>query len=227
MKLIADESVRANVQAAVQAAEILVSAISAKGKARLLLSAGNSLSPFFKEFVKRKVPWEKVEMFHTDEYVGICCDHPKSTNRYIRKEFLEVVYPGMEHLIMGFLPAEENVENLNAAFEEEPIDLAIVGFQEDALLAWNTNIGNESNKSYTIVTLDPMDITRQTVDGAAKKDRETYNRVITITDKAFMNCEHIIGLGFTDSKVNSLYAAIEQRGENCSVYYNKANNIKE
>ena len=222
MKLVtAEVPIQPDAQAAKQAAEILIAAINAKGKARLLLSAGDSLRSFFKEFVNQKVPWERVEMFHTDEYVGICCDHPQSTNQYIRKEFLEVVFPGMEHLIMGFLPAGKNVEILTSAFEEEPIDLVIIGFQEDALLAWNTDIGCENKESYTVVTLDSMDINRQMLNGYIKKEQETYKQVITITSKAFMNCEHIIGLGFTGTKVNSLYDTIMQRSENCTVYYNK------
>ena len=52
-----------------QAADVLNAAIEKKGSARLLLSTGASQLEFFKEFVKQKVEWHKVEMFHLDEYV--------------------------------------------------------------------------------------------------------------------------------------------------------------
>lgn len=233
MKLVVAESSMVAVRsAAKQAAEILTEAIRKKGKARLLLSAGDSLRPFFRELVNQKVSWERVEMFHVDEYVGICCDHPQSTNRFIRKEFLEIVFPGMEHLIMGFLPSEKNVENLTVAIKETPIDLAITSFVEDAVLAWNTEMPCV-DEGYTVATLAPADIRRQMMKGYFKNEQDTYSQVITVTSQTIMNCENIISFNFDEKTANEqgrslmntmvkgLYEIVQSH-KNCTVYCSNA-----
>ena len=87
--------------AAVYTARLISEAIAKKGSARILLSTGASQFPFFDEIVKLPVEWDKVEMFHLDEYVGISKDHPASFQRYLKERFVDKVHPGAYHLIDG------------------------------------------------------------------------------------------------------------------------------
>ena len=71
--------------AAEHAASLINAAIAERGSARILLSTGASQFPFFEWFVKEDIAWDKVEMFHLDEYVGIDPEHPASFNKYLRE----------------------------------------------------------------------------------------------------------------------------------------------
>ena len=235
MKLVVTRTpAQAGEQAAKQAADILNAAIREKGKARLLLSTGASQLPFFKEFVKQKVAWERVEMFHLDEYVGICPDHPASFNRYIRREFLEVVFPGMEHLIMGCLPPEKIIEELTQAVKEAPIDLGMIGIGENAHIAFNDPPADfQDTRSYKVVTLAPECIRQQVREGWFKDEKEAYKQAITMTCKEILNCRHIISVvpyavkaqavlnTFTREVTEEVPATLLKTHGDCTVYCDK------
>jgi len=50
---------------------ILHDIIAKKGCARIVLSTGASQFEFLSHFVEMNVEWDKVEMFHLNEYIGL------------------------------------------------------------------------------------------------------------------------------------------------------------
>src|SRR5882757_3838558 len=71
-----DEMVR---DAAIEAADALIAAITARGEANIMLATGNSQLAFLVELVQIPgVAWERVRAFHMDEYVGLPATHSAS-----------------------------------------------------------------------------------------------------------------------------------------------------
>ena len=50
---------------------------------------------------ERGIPWDKLTVFHMDEYIGLSADHPASFRRYIREKIAEVFQPKAVHYING------------------------------------------------------------------------------------------------------------------------------
>jgi 6-phosphogluconolactonase/glucosamine-6-phosphate isomerase/deaminase len=44
-----------------------------------------------KALVAMDIPWEKVDVFHLDEYVGIPVNHKASFRKYLKEKFVEQV----------------------------------------------------------------------------------------------------------------------------------------
>ena len=120
--------------AARQAAERINKCISEKGKARVLFSTGASQFDMFKALVRENVDWEKVAMFHLDEYVNLSPDHPASFRKYLNERFVSKVPLGEVHFVDG---TEGGIAKLNAIVAEEPIDLGMIGVGENAHIAFN------------------------------------------------------------------------------------------
>jgi len=47
----------------------------------------------------RDIAWERVEMFHLDEYIGISGEHPASFRRYLRERLIEKTGIKCYHLL--------------------------------------------------------------------------------------------------------------------------------
>ncbi len=194
MKLIVSETTETMAKlSAKKAGEILNQAIKTKGYARLLLSTGASQFAFFEEFVKQDIAWDKVEMFHLDEYVGISPEHPASFNKYLTERFVKKVPLGKVHLICGLDEPAKTIEKLTALINENEIDLGMIGIGENAHIAFNDPPADfEDTRAYKVVTLAPRCLQQQIGEGWFKTVDETYKQAISMTCSQIMKCKSII-----------------------------------
>ena len=71
--------------AAEAAAAILRSAIAGRGRARMVVSTGNSQLDFIDALVRaRDLDWTAVEALHLDEYAGMAATHPASFRLWLK-----------------------------------------------------------------------------------------------------------------------------------------------
>jgi glucosamine-6-phosphate deaminase len=72
--------------------EILEHAVGESGKASVILAIGNSQPSFYATLRKASgVPWDKVTVFHMDEYLGMSDSHPASFRRYRPEKLVDAV----------------------------------------------------------------------------------------------------------------------------------------
>ena len=125
--------------AAKKAQQILSEAIDKKGFANLILATGNSQLTFLKALRNLgDVDWQKVRIFHMDEYIGINPSHPASFPLFLENHFLQFTKPGHFHPI----PSEtSDVDSACKAYEalirQHPADLVAMGWGENGHIAFN------------------------------------------------------------------------------------------
>lgn len=145
---------QAGLEAARACEVILRDTIAEKGKARIVLSTGASQFEFLSHFVKLNLEWERIEMFHLDEYIALPESHPASFRKYLKERFLKYASVGQAWLINGEGDPEETVKRLNEEIVKAPVDLALIGIGENAHIAFNDPPADFDNDSpYTIVNL--------------------------------------------------------------------------
>lgn len=131
-------SVAAGNAAAGKAAHLIRTAISTRGRARVIGATGNSQIPLVEALVKEKIDWTSVELFHMDEYVGMKPDHPASFQHWIRTRIEEKVHPWRTHYLRGdAADIEAEMRSYAQLLNAEPIDVAFVGFGENGHIAFN------------------------------------------------------------------------------------------
>lgn len=177
-------SAAAGAAAAAKAAQIINSAISRHGRARVIAATGNSQIPLVEELVKQQIDWTAVELFHMDEYAGITPDHPSSFQYWIRTRLADKVRPWKTHYLHGDAPdlqAEMRAyaELLSAA----PIDIAFVGFGENGHIAFNDPpvADFDDPAMLKLITLDPACRRQQAGEGHFKDVDSVPERALTIT----------------------------------------------
>lgn len=125
--------------AAKAAAETLGAAISRQGHANLIVATGNSQLSFYAALrARRDIDWQKVAMFHMDEYVGIAPDHPASFRRYLHERIVDFVSPAAFYGVAGDAPdLEQECRRYAALLRTHPADLCCLGIGENGHLAFN------------------------------------------------------------------------------------------
>jgi glucosamine-6-phosphate deaminase len=125
--------------AAANTATIIRDAVRQNGSARVIVATGNSQLSFVHALAKQQdVPWERVTIFHMDEYVGMAPDHPASFRRWIRERIAEPFHPATVNYLEGDaadLAAE--CRRYEALLRQAPIDLVCLGIGENGHLAFN------------------------------------------------------------------------------------------
>jgi glucosamine-6-phosphate deaminase len=136
---IADSEKAAGVAAASMAAELLVGRVLQDGSASVILATGNSQLAFLEALRgRRDVPWDRITVFHMDEYVGISADHPASFRRYMHERLVDLVQPMAFHPIDGDAP-DLGIELRRYAklIAAAPPALCVMGIGENGHLAFN------------------------------------------------------------------------------------------
>ena len=152
-----DDAAALGAAAGREAAAALRAAVAARGTASYVVATGASQFATLATLVEERVPWERITIFHLDEYAGLDADHPASFRRYLRERLLERLPhpPAAFHGIdAGRDPAAE-CRRLAALVPAGNFDVATIGIGENGHLAFNDPPADfETSLPYIVVRLD-------------------------------------------------------------------------
>lgn len=137
-------------------AELIQKAIQNQGFANIILATGTSQFETLKQLLAEDIDWNRVTVFHLDEYIGIPITHPASFRKYLLERFF-IQIPELKsyHLIDGEIDPEKECERLSTLIQKYPIDVAFVGIGENGHLAFNDPPADfETENPYLVVGLD-------------------------------------------------------------------------
>lgn len=197
MKIYVDESAAALGQrAADETARRICEAVEERGECRLLLSTGASQFPLFDALtVKKYVPWNRVVMFHLDEFVDMEDSHPASFRRYLRERFIDRVHPGAYHLVSGEGDVQANIAALTVELRRAPVDIALIGIGENGHIAFNDPPADfDSREAYRVVTLEERCRRQQLGEGWFASLDEVPMRAVSMTVYQIMQSRAILSV---------------------------------
>lgn len=198
-------------QAALASQKILLEAIEKQGSARIVLSTGASQFEFFEHFIKLDIPWNKIEMFHLDEYIGLPETHPASFRKYLKERFLAFVDVKEAYLVNGEVDPQEELQRLNAEVTKAPIDLALIGIGENAHIAFNDPPADFNNEDpFIIVNLDDACKQQQVGEGWFATIADVPKRAITMTVQQILKSKNIITVSPHQAKATAIYNTLNR-----------------
>lgn len=220
-----------------RAEEILLCSLEKSGSASIILATGTSQLETLRYLTRSdKIKWEKVSIFHLDEYIGIPETHPASFRKYIKDNFLSGVKRVKEIFFItgdAVEPKQECVR-LNKIISNYSIDIALVGIGENGHLAFNDPPANfDTDEPFIVVELDERCRQQQVGEGWFNKLEDVPNRAISMSIKQIMKSRYIVVSVPEKRKADACMAAIEgkvtpycpasilQLHENCYVYLDK------
>ena len=199
--------------AAAYAAQFLKDAISRQGRAVFIAATGASQFDFLAALTSDpEIDWSKTVMFHLDEYVGIPASHPASFRRYLTERIIQIVRPGVVHLIQGDL-ADLNHEclRLEGLLKENPPDLAMVGIGENGHLAFNDPPADfETDQAYLVVNLDEACRRQQLGEGWFTSLDEVPRQAISMSIRQILKAQAIVCTVPDSRKAQAVYNCLTQ-----------------
>jgi glucosamine-6-phosphate deaminase len=195
--------------AAEQAARVLREAVAANGEARAMFATGNSQLAFVGALPREDVPWDRVTVFHMDEYVGVGPDHPAGFQRWIR-ERVGVFHPRAAHYLDGRADPGEECRRYAERMADGPLDLCCLGIGENGHLAFNDpGIADFTDPlDVKVVTLDG-DCRRQQVDEGHFPDLDSVPaQAMTVTIPALLRAATVLAIVPEARKAAPVHAAL-------------------
>ncbi|MEF2246366.1 glucosamine-6-phosphate deaminase [Paenibacillus sp. IITD108] len=198
----ADQS---GLEAARESARLINEAISVNGTARIVLSTGASQFEFLEHFVKMDIAWEKVEMFHLDEYIALSEEHPASFRKYLKERFLQHVNVGKYWLVDGEGDTAAVLNNLNQEISKSPIDLALIGIGENAHIAFNDPPADfNDDRPFKVVDLSETCKMQQVGEGWFATMEDVPKQAISMSVQQILKSRNIISVVPRQSKARAI-----------------------
>jgi glucosamine-6-phosphate deaminase len=198
--------------AARRAASVIQAAIETHGQANLIIATGNSQLTFLAALAKLDgLPWDRVQLFHMDEYVGLSRQHPASFRRFLRDKLADLVQPRAVHELAGDaddLPAE--CERYASLLRAHPADLCCLGFGENGHLAFNDpDRARFDDPAYVkLVTLDDSSRRQQVGEGHFARLADVPEHALSLTIPALLAARQVLAIVPERRKAVAVRAAL-------------------
>lgn len=205
---ISDNADELGMRAAGKIASLIEEAINKKGKARIILSTGMSQFETLSHLITYDLPWDKVEMFHLDEYVGLDESHPASFRKYLKERFVSKVNLKTAYFVEGV----DAIPSLTRELRKEEIDVGVIGIGENGHIAFNDPPADfTTGEAYKVVTLDRRCREQQVGEGWFRTIDEVPTEAITMCVKEIMKSKHIVSAVPHEIKAEAIYNTITGR----------------
>jgi glucosamine-6-phosphate deaminase len=180
--------------AAEQAATAVRRAIQERGRARIIVATGTSQIEFLEALTGTgNIDWQRVEMFHLDEYVGLPITHPASFRKYLLERLIHKTGIAQHHLLDGNGDPREVARRVGEMLKSAPVDIAFAGIGENGHLAFNDPPADfQTEEPYLVVTLDEACRHQQVGEGWFANISEVPRQAISMSVRQILKANEII-----------------------------------
>ena len=203
----ADEAGRATAAAFAAAVQ---SALTERDEIAVILATGNSQLPFVRALGELDLPWDRITVFHMDEYLGMSADHPASFRRWLLDN-IAPFGPKALHLIAGDAPViEEELDRYAELLRSERPVITVMGIGENGHLAFNDPPADfETGATIHLVALDDACRQQQVGEGHFPSFEEAPARAVSLTIPALLASPTVLVLTPEARKAVAVRDALE------------------
>jgi glucosamine-6-phosphate deaminase len=180
--------------AAEHAAASLRATIERRGKARIVAATGASQLEFLKALTAAPgIDWQRVELFHLDEYARLPETHLASFRRYLRENLLQKTGIRTYHFLDGEGDLDAARRRVGDELRREEVDILFAGIGENGHLAFNDPPADfTTTEPYIIVKLDEACRRQQVGEGWFASIGEVPDTAISMSIQQMLNAREMI-----------------------------------
>jgi glucosamine-6-phosphate deaminase len=206
-----DDKVSLGKAAAEQAAAAIRTAIRERGRARIIAASAASQFQFLAALTQiRDVPWQQVELFHLDEYIGLPMTHSASFCKFLHEHLIDKVGIVNHHLLNGEDDPAEVIHDAGHAITSAPVDIAFVGIGENGHIAFNDPPADfETEEPFLVVDLDEACRRQQVGEGWYKELSEVPKQAISMSVRQILKAKEIVAVVPDSRKAQAVQACFD------------------
>lgn len=163
-----------------------------KDTLNIIFAAAPSQNDFLQALEKQSIEWEKINVFHMDEYVGIGIESKQSFARFVKDNVVDRFPVRSFHAINGKAQeATEECERYSTLLREHPVDIVCLGIGENTHIAFNDPGEADfwDDKLVKVVTLDERCREQQVHDKCFPNLEAVPQYALTLTVPTLMRAE--------------------------------------
>lgn len=198
--------------AAKEAATYISNLLDNQPEVNILFAAAPSQNEFLKALNHYTIPWNRINAFHMDEYIGLREDAPQRFGNYLKKNIFSTVQPKtVYYLFDEELSPVEICSRYTESLSNYPIDIIFMGIGENAHIAFNDPHVADFNdpEQVKIVSLDEVCRKQQVHDGCFDNLDEVPTEAITLTIPAMMKAKRIFCIVPAATKANAIKSTVD------------------
>lgn len=198
--------------AAADAAAAVRHAIAERRCARVVAATGASQIEFLDLLTAaHDVDWQKVELFHLDEYIGLPIIHRASFRKFLLERLVQNTGIANFHALDGDMPDPAQVaQRVGQELTAAPVDVAFAGIGENGHIAFNDPPADfETEEPYIIVSLDDACRRQQVGEGWFKQIAEVPRQAISMSVRQILKAREIVVVAPEARKAAAVKACVE------------------
>lgn len=199
--------------AAEDGAALIRTALAERGEANIIVATGASQFHMLATLVQEpEIAWDKVTVFHLDEYVGLPLTHPASFRKYLWERFHSKLPLPVKafHYVNGEADPEAECRRLNQRIEGVAVDVCFCGIGENGHLAFNDPPADfETESPYIVVELDEGCRKQQYGEGWFPTLEAVPRKAISMSIRQIMKARQIVCAIPDERKAAAVQRALE------------------
>lgn len=194
-------------------AERLREALAGGGEARLVMaSAASQFEVVAALLAEGDIAWERVTLFHLDEYLGLPATHPASFSRFLDERFVSRLPGSLAafHRIDGENDPGAECARVGGLLAEQAPDVAFIGIGENGHIAFNDPPADFATEDpYLVVDLDEVCRQQQVGEGWYPDLAAVPTQAISMSVRQILKAARIVCTVPDDRKAEAVVGAVE------------------
>ena len=167
----------------------------------------------------REIPWERVNAFHMDEYIGLPADAPQGFGNFLKAHIFGLApFGSVNYIDISAEDPDAECARYAALLAEYPTDIVVMGIGENGHIAFNDPPVADFNdkKAVKPVLLDEICRNQQVNDGCFAAIDDVPKYAITLTVPTLFAGDHLFCIVPAATKANAVRATLcGEIGEAC------------
>lgn len=198
--------------AADEAAACIEKLLGEKETINMIFAAAPSQNDMLEALCRKALPWERINAFHMDEYVGLDKNHPQSFGKYLYDHvFGKVNFKSVKYI-------SDYGEDYADILKKEHIDIICLGIGENGHIAFNDPGVADFNDTKLIkkVKLDDVCRMQQVHDGCFPTLEDVPEYALTLTVPQMFSADYLFCVVPAKTKTEAVWRTVnEEISENC------------
>ena len=157
------------------------------------------------------IPWERVNAFHMDEYIGLDKDAKQGFGNFLKEHiFSKLNFKSVSYIYGQATDYDEECKRYTTLLKENKPDIVVMGIGENGHIAFNDPPVADFNDSKVVkvVELDEVCRNQQVHDGCFNSLSEVPKYAFSLTVPALMNGLYLFCIVPSETKAQAVYKTI-------------------
>ena len=173
----------------------ILSLLEGKDTVNMIFAAAPSQNEVLAALVAdTDIPWNRVNAFHMDEYVGLSPDAPQGFGNFLKEHIFGLVpFRSIHYIDVSAPDAEAECARYAALLQQYPTDIVVMGIGENGHIAFNDPPVADFSDPLAVkpVALDDICRNQQVHDGCFAHIDEVPKTAITLTVPTLFAGKHL------------------------------------